>query len=170
MAGSSTVPWSTSKTAIKDDNMRNNDAAGPKPVAWQHNYFATWLAINLVCLLIISGLGSGRVTISAHSQAFIGSFACFFFIGSFMGTLAMAAEVWPRTAHNRILGGTVGAGLSVSYALLGEGWNNGWHRTTVALGGWYVGYLLESTTGVFGMLLQGLANTGEPRDPAIVAA
>ncbi|KAK2769396.1 hypothetical protein CKAH01_01003 [Colletotrichum kahawae] len=169
MAASSTVPESTSKTPTADVNMRINDSTGPKPVSWQHNYLATWLVINLVCWFIICGLGSGSATIPVEGRAIIGGFASFIFAGSFLGLLIMAEEVWSRTSHTRMLGGTMGVGLTASYALMGEGWNNGWHRTAVALSGWYVGFVLESTTGVFGLLLQRLANTGEPQDPAAVA-
>ncbi|KAF4433026.1 hypothetical protein CGGC5_v000481 [Colletotrichum fructicola Nara gc5] len=167
-SSSSTAPRFMSKTATNDDNMRTNDPAGPKPIAWQHNYFATWLSINLVCWFIISGLGSGSVTIPSEGQAIIGGFASFIFAGSFLGTLIMVEEVWSQTSHTRMLAGTMGLGLTATYALMGEGWNNGWHRTAVALSGGYVGFVLESATGVFGLLLQGLANTGEPQDPAVV--
>ncbi|KAF9879725.1 hypothetical protein CkaCkLH20_02536 [Colletotrichum karsti] len=168
MSSSTTTHPAASQTTTK--HAHDAFIGGPKPIQLHHSRLQHWLVTNMVCWLIIRALGSGKATVSLDAQRTIGMTACMCFFGSFLGVIVMAERVWPRTFNVRGIGGMAVFALMMSSAIGGNGWNNCWHRISFALSGWYVGYVLETVTGVFGMCLQSLANSGEEPDPEVVKA
>lgn len=142
-------------------NPPRHGSDGRQSKSADHTWFATWFTLNIVSWLILRTLGTGQVTIDEDLAVFVGIIATCAFFSTIACVVIMASDVWPRTWDSRLLGGILGFGVAACPAMVGDSWINGFHRFSFMTAGVYVGFVVESFTGLLGKMTEGLAIIGE---------
>ncbi|KZL81368.1 hypothetical protein CI238_00402 [Colletotrichum incanum] len=122
------------------------------------------MTLTMLSLIVGSLAAQSPATDEGFKDVFV-PLAAIAFIVSMVGFIIMAYDMWPRSGHARVLGGTMGFILPSALVVATPCWPVGIEgdvrRIASALGGFHLGFVLEAVTGCVGRMLKVLEGTRE---------